>query len=120
MATDPKDPPAEEADDDEPDDEPEEPEEKDLEAKIEEVLDRVIPKFLKKAGTTKAAPAAKRPTYRDDEDRMNDLVTEKVKELLGKEKAQGEEHPEPGKQTAAPEPVPAAPRRRRVESIMGW
>lgn len=63
---------------------------------------------------------AKRRTYRDEEDDMDNLVTAKVKELLDAEKKAGEKHPEPTEEKAKPEPVPAMPAGRRVEKFMGW
>lgn len=66
------------------------------------------------------AKSGKRPSFRDEEESMADLVSAKVAELIGKEKAQGENHPEPGEEKAAPEPIPAAPTTRRVERFMGW
>lgn len=73
-------------------------------------------------GTTDELPAkpGKRPSYRDEEESMADLVSSKVAELIGKEKAQGENHPEPGEEKAPPEPIPAAPSTRRVEKFFGW
>lgn len=113
--TEPKEEPEEPED---PDDEPEEPEdpEDDLEAKIEKVLNKVLPKFLKKGTGSTGAP--KRPSYRDEEDSMLEKVEKKVDELLSLEKTSGEKHDEPADKKADPEPVPAAPRRRRVESAI--
>ena len=66
------------------------------------------------------APAArgKRRTFRDMEEEMEDLVTQKVKDLLKREKSQGENHPEPGEEKAPPEPIPASPPQRRVERAL--
>lgn len=66
------------------------------------------------------AKPSKRASYRDEEEAMNDLVSSKVAELLHKEKAAAENHPEPGSEKASPEPVPAAPTTRRVEKLFGW
>lgn len=113
--TDPKEDDTEEEVDEEEPDEPEDTGD-DLEAKIEKVLNKVLPKFLKKGTGSTGAP--KRPSYRDEEDSMLEKVEKKVDELLSLEKTSGEKHDEPADKKADPEPVPAAPRRRRVESAI--
>jgi hypothetical protein len=71
----------------------------------------------------KATPA-KRKTYRDEEDSMEELVSAKVQELFAKEKATGSKNdPETAAATtekAPPEPIPGRPEGRRVESFFGW
>lgn len=77
----------------------------------------------------KGAPASgeekpKRRSYRDEESSMEDVVSEKVKELFEAERASGSknatevEASEPP--TAEPERTPAQPAGRRVEKLMGW
>lgn len=68
----------------------------------------------------KPAPREGRKTYKDEEEDMADRVTAKVAELLHREKAQGENHPEPDDAKVPKEPVPAQPSGRRVEKMMGW
>ena len=89
---------------------------------VSEAVDSI--KGLFKPGETPTeepvAKPGKRPTYRDEEESMADLVSSKVAELIGKEKAQNENHPEPTGEKAPPEPIPAAPTTRRIEKLFGW
>lgn len=68
----------------------------------------------------------KRRSYRDEEEEMGALVEKKVKELLGKEARSGERHEPAAKPPAAAEAPPVGqptdekPKKRRIESIMGW
>jgi hypothetical protein len=111
------DPPEEDEEEGEPE-EPEDPESPDLEERVEAILEKVLPKFLK----GKSPTVSKRPTSRDLEEEMDELVTSKVKDLLKREKAQGEEHDDGGgvKEKAEPEGKPDEPRKRRVEKAFGW
>ena len=106
-------------DDEEADDEPEEKPD-DLETRVEKILERTLPKFLQRGNKEPKDGPAKRPTYRDEEESMFERVEAKVDVLLKAEKTSKENHPEPGESKAEPEPVPAMPRKRRVESILGW
>jgi hypothetical protein len=66
---------------------------------------------------------AKRKTYRDEEESMEELVSKKVKELIATEKTTGSKNAGPEDKTEDPAPterVPNQPRGRRVERIMGW
>lgn len=66
---------------------------------------------------------AKRKSYRDEEESMEELVGKKVKELLETEKSTGSKNatePEKTEEKAPPERVPNQPRGRRVERFMGW
>lgn len=92
--------------------------EPDIDAKIESALERLIPKFLKSSGGEKKTPAAKRPTYRDEEESMFEKVDAKIEELLSREKSSAEKHDEAKSDEKPKELVPAAPRRRRVESAI--
>lgn len=83
------------------------------------ILDRLGEDPAEEVPETKPeAPKRGRRTFRDMEEEMEDLVTQKVKDLLKREKAQGEAHPEPGTEKAPPEPIPASPPQRRVERAL--
>lgn len=105
-------------DDDEEEVDDDKPDEPDIDAKIERALERLIPKFLKSSGAEKKTPAAKRPTYRDEEESMFEKVDAKIDELLSREKSSAEKHDEAKSDEKPKELVPAAPRRRRVESAI--
>jgi hypothetical protein len=106
-ATPPADPPADPENDGGPDWE-------DIEARIKEIVHEVLDEATP-AGDPPAGdpPKAKRPTPRDDEDRMNELVAAKVKELTAASP------PEPPKEKAPAETMPQAA-VRRIEKVMGW
>lgn len=74
------------------------------------------------AGEKPAPAPKKRRTVREDEDEMEGLIAAKVKELLGKEKLEQKPPDEsaPATQSEQGEQAPEKPKRRRVESIMGW
>lgn len=111
---------------DDPQTTPPDPERDDesLLARMREVAREVATEVLSAAPKGTAKTGGRR-TYRDEEEDMASLVESKITELLRKEKASGEHHPEPGETKAPPEPVPAQPqaqpeKKRRVESFMGF
>lgn len=71
-----------------------------------------------------AVTKPKRKTYRDEEESMEELVSQKVQELFAREKETGSKNdPETAAATvekAPPELVPGRPEGRRVEKFMGW
>lgn len=116
-----------------PDSEPETSEPaKDSEQDIEAIAEKVWDKIEDRVGgllggspkqeTPDPEPSEprKRMTYRDEEFNMSDVVKKAISELKAEEKAEGEKHPEPKEEKADPEPVPAQPKGRKVESFMGW
>ena len=111
--------------DDEPeDDEPEDGARSatigDVERIVHDAVDGIKDLLKPAEGGTKSG-ATKRPTARDLEEELDELVTKKVGELKAREKAQGEDHDVDGKtEKAPPEGKPDEPRKRRVESVMGW
>lgn len=113
------------ADEEEPQEtepEPEEaPDETSLTERITEIVERTVTKVLGEKLPKMEGPKKGRMTYRDEEESISALVTEKVAELREKEKAAGEKHDEGGgSEKAPPEPVPAQPPGRRIEKVMGW
>jgi hypothetical protein len=98
---------------------PEEPEGEGLTDSLRSFIEETVEKAIDKLKPSETS-AGRRPTYRDEEESMSDLVVSKVEELLHKERKAKENHPEPTADKAPPEPVPAQPEGRRVEKIMGW
>lgn len=87
---------------------------------VDKVVEKIQDKFKLGGKTTEEKTPAKRASYRDQEEEMNELVTSKVQELLKLEKESGENHETKKTEAKTEEKAPGTTPRRRIERIMGW